>query len=494
MLKKNFFKIKYNKIFISINTRIESFFNYFINLKHLKINKKTKFNIINKKILISVGSIIVLILSYFLWPTLYDKKKVKILLENQISKKHNLEVKLEKSLNYRLFPKPHFYTKNTIINYNKGDLAKSDVLKVYISAKNLFSLKKLKIHNIIFKKTDFIINSDNYTFFKDILNSNRSHQAIEFINSKLFYIDQEEDMKFLADIEELNFLHNDKLAQELNTKLKIFNTQFKFDIEHDSNEKKNSAKLNSHQLRLNIENSFSYNKKNTSGILDFKIINRSTKIDYTLNDKTLNFSTNKKNILGTIDFKPFYLTSDVRFNQIDIVKILEDNSLLINLANSGILNNKNLNANINVYINKIRGINNLDNFILKTYFEDGSILIKDSSARWKNSIIIYFEDVQLFNESNNTIIAGSISFDFVDINSFYKQYQIKKEYRKKIKKISLDFLLDLNAKHVELDNLKVDGNKNKIVDNFINNFNLEKKNIFNNIIFKNLVKEFFGNI
>tara|TARA_Y100000389_G_scaffold190530_1_gene215472 strand:+ start:390 stop:1877 length:1488 start_codon:yes stop_codon:yes gene_type:complete len=492
--KKKLFKIKFNKIFISINTRIESFFNYFTNFKHLKIKKKIKFNTIDKRIFISIGSIVILILSYFLMPVLYNEKIVKILLENQISKKHGLEVKFENPINYSLFPKPHFYTKNTVINYNDGNLAKSKFLKVYISIKNLFFLKDLKIHNIIFKKTDFIININNYSFFKNILDSNKNHQAINFTGSKLFYTDLNDDMKFLVDIEELNFLHNDNFAQELNTKLKIFNTQFKLNITNNFNKKITFAKLNSHQLRLNIENSFDYNKKSKKGLLDFKVINKSKKLNYTLHDNSLSFSTDKKQFLGSIDFKPFYLKSDLNFNQVDIVKILENNSLLINLANSEIFNNKNLNANINFFIDKIRRINHLDNLILRTYFEEGNILLKDSSARWNDSIIIYLDDAQVFNENNNSIIAGSVSFNFTDIDNFYKQYQIKKAYRKKIKKIRLDFLLDINEKKIEFDNLKIDGNSNKTADKFVNNFNLKKKNIFNKIVFKNLIKEFFGNV
>jgi len=89
-------------------------------------------------------------------------------------------------------------------------------------------------------------------------------------------------------------------------------------------------------------------------------------------------------------------------------------------------------------------------------------------------------------------LTGAISFDFKDIKDFYSQYQIKKIYRKKIKKIKLDFLFDTNANQIELDNLKIDGSTNKNIDNFINNFNSKKQNILNKIIFKNSIKEFFS--
>ena len=92
------------------------------------------------------------------------------------------------------------------------------------------------------------------------------------------------------------------------------------------------------------------------------------------------------------------------------------------------------------------------------------------------------------------IFIGAISFDFKDVDEFYRQYQIKKIYRKDLKKIRFDFLLDINTKKIELDNIKVDGASNKGIDDFINNFNSKKQNIFNKIIFKNSIKEFFSNI
>ena len=188
------------------------------------------------------------------------------------------------------------------------------------------------------------------------------------------------------------------------------------------------------------------------------------------------------------------MSSDLRFNQIDIIKFFKNNSIFLNLLNAEILNNQNLNAVVNIYSDKIKDVNYLNNIALKTYFEEGNINIKKSTLDWKNSILINLEDIQLISENNKIMFTGAISFDFRDIDDFYKQYQIKKIYRKKIKKIRLDFLLDINSKQVELDNLKVDGSSNKDIDTFINNFNSKKQNIFNKIIFKNSIKEFFSNI
>ena len=136
----------------------------------------------------------------------------------------------------------------------------------------------------------------------------------------------------------------------------------------------------------------------------------------------------------------------------------------------------------------------MNNIALKVYFEEGNIVLKNSTLDWKNSIKINIDNVQLISEDNKIMFAGALTFDFKVINDFYKQYQIKKIYRKKIDKIKLDFLLDINEKQIEVDNLMIDGSSNKIADTFMSNFNSQKRNIFNKIIFKNSIKEFFKDI
>ena len=378
--------------------------------------------------------------------------------------------------------------------YNKDNLAKLDSTKIFISIKNFFLFENLKIKNLNFKKTEFSINSNNFSFFEKILNFNKSQNNINFDDSNLFYKDQNEDVIFLAKIDKLEFLYTDKFEQQLNIKLKVFNIPFKIVVVNNVEKKNVFINIESHKLRLDIENNFDYNESNMNGILDVKVINKSKIINYSINKNSLNFNTDENNFEGRFDFKPFYMSFNLEFHQIDIIKLFKNSSMFVDLLNAEILNNQSLNAVININFDKIKDINYLGNIALKTYFEEGNINIRNSTLNWKDSILINLEDIQLISENNNIIFTGAVNFDFKDINEFYRQYQVKKIYRKKIKKIRLDFLLDINAEQIELDNLKIDGASNKSIDNFINNFNSKKQNIFNNIIFKNSIKEFFSNI
>jgi len=82
------------------------------------------------------------------------------------------------------------------------------------------------------------------------------------------------------------------------------------------------------------------------------------------------------------------------------------------------------------------------------------------------------------------------------INSFTEvaKGKVNIEVTSDIKKIKLDFLLNLNKNEIEIDNLKIDASSNKTANDYIIKFNSKKKNIFNKVIFKNSIKEFFENL
>ena len=126
MLNINFLIKKSNKILLSTNKLIESFFNRLKILIDFKKKKKINLKQIDNKITLGVGLIVILFISYFLIPTVYDKNLVKIELEKQILKKYNLEVKFEDDISYRLLPKPHFFSGKITIKHNNSVIAESN--------------------------------------------------------------------------------------------------------------------------------------------------------------------------------------------------------------------------------------------------------------------------------------------------------------------------------------------------------------------------------
>ena len=77
------------------------------------------------------------------------------------------------------------------------------------------------------------------------------------------------------------------------------------------------------------------------------------------------------------------------------------------------------------------------------------------------------------------------------MKKIFEHYQINIKDRKYIKKIKLGFLFHFDDEFVEIYNLKVDGKTTQNLDKFIEVFNLKKNNIFNKIIVRKSVKDFF---
>lgn len=490
----NNLKKRFIKILISANELIENFFNSIKNFVNLRKRNKAQFKKIDKKITISLSLTVILVSSYFLIPTFYDKNKVRLLLENQLNEKYNLKVKFEDKLNYNLFPKPHFSTKNLVINYNEKKLAVSKNAKIYISFNKFFSLNQMNTQKIFFRKNEFNIDPDTISFFKNILNFNKDKNEVFFEDSNLFYKNQLDEIIFLSKLKKLKFSYNsENLDQVMNLNFKIFNLPFQLSIINNQINKNVISYLKSKKIRLNIENKFNYEQKIIVGLFKTLIMNKEKKFEYQVNEKFLSFISKDENFDGKIYFKPFYLKSNLKLEQLNFNKLFSERSILINLINSELLFNQNLNANLNINLDKLSNTSYLNNLNLKVFLEEGEIIIKDSDIDWNQSIKINLNNVELTNENNEIKFVGQVNFDFNNLSKFYSYYQITRSDRKNIDKISLDFVFNLSQKKMSLDNLKIDNKLDNNVNDLLNEFNSQNKNIFNKVTFRNFVKNVFSN-
>ena len=68
---------------------------------------------------------------------------------------------------------------------------------------------------------------------------------------------------------------------------------------------------------------------------------------------------------------------------------------------------------------------------------------------------------------------------------------MKKNNRKNINQINSNFIFNFDDRSFELNELKVSGVDNEISDQDLNQFNSDKQNILNEVLFKNKVRDFF---
>ena len=491
MLNINFKKKKFNKLLLSINRLIESFFNNISDyIKEFK-KKNSRFEKTNKIIFISLSSLFILVLGYFLLPTIYDKNLVKIKLQNQIKNKYNLKVNFEDDISYALFPKPHFYANNLNIFQDDNVLINSKNTRIYISIKNFFSFDALKVKNILFKDNEFNVKKRNLSFFTNILNSNNSDNTIIFEDSIIFYKDISEDVIFLVDLNNLKFFYDLEKKYQLIANYKIFNLPFKLNLNHNKEKNFFSFILESKNIRLKIKNFFQYSNKNFNGNLEAQILNDIKYFIYDIKNNSLSINSKDNNFKGEIDLRPFYLSLNLNFNEFDVKNFLKDNSIFLNLINSEILNNPNINGEIDINLNKIKNFKYMEKIKIKNILEEGDIYFKNIYTNWNNSVLIEINDTQLLNEDNKVNLIGSINFDFIDLDKFYRYYQINEKYRNEIKKIKFDFFLNVNEKILQINNAKIDNIDNEQINDFLENLNSQRKNFFNRVIFRNFVKSFF---
>jgi len=491
MLNINFTKKKFIKLLLSINKLIESFFNRIS--AHIKEYKKKSliYKRINNIAFLALSSLIFLVLIYFLIPSFFDKSLVKLKLENQIKNQYNLKIKFIDDISYGLFPKPHYYANKLNIFHDDNVLINSKNTRIYISAKKLFSFDNLKVKNILFKDNEFNIKKKNLSFFSNILNSNTSNHNIIFKNSIIFYRDKSDDVIFLVDLDDLKFFYSLEKKYQLTAAYKIFNLPFKLNLNHNKDENLFSFNLESKNIRLKIKNFFQYGNKKSNGLLEVKILNDIRQFEYDIKNNLLSIKSKDDVFEGNIDLKPFYLSLNLNLNEFDIKNFLKENSIFINLINSEILNNQNINADININLKKIKNFKYLEKINIKTIFEEGNIFFSDIRTNWNNSVLIKINDTQLLNIDNKVNLIGSITFEFEDLDKFYRYYQINEKYRDEIKRIKFDFFLNLNEKQIQINNAKIDNLQNDEIDIFLENLNSQQKNFFNRVIFRNFVKDFF---
>ena len=490
MPKHNQFIKKLNSQFVSINNTLESYFN---SLKIFLTNfKKSKLSQNNKAFLVSI-IIVILFISYYLIPTVYSKDLIKLKIKNQVFKKYNIDIKFNSKVKYGLLPKPHFYTKNLSILLNEEEIGIVNNFKINLNHSNFFSLNKIQFKDLTFDKTDFNINNKDIIFFEELLKTEASENRIIIKNSNIFFKNDNGDILFINKIKKSEFYYDSyNLVNVLKSKNEIFNIPYKLIIKNDKFNKMISSKFSSQKVRLNIENEISYDTEKKEGLMEILFVNKATSLRYRLQKETLNFFTEgKKNKYnGLIEFKPFYLKADFDYDGLSTKNLFNDDTILYSLIKSEIFNNENLNININLNVRDIVNIDQLNNLFLNLSIESGDISFSDSNIMWKDDLKIYLNESLLGYDQDEIYLTGKVIVEVKDSDDFYKSFQIKKEYRKKINQIQFDFNYNFTQEQITFDNFRIDNKTSTNIENFVEKFNLNKK-FFNKITFKNFVNDFF---
>ena len=477
------------KQILSINNLIESYFNklrqFVLNLKKFKFDK-------NNRVFLGFFVFVFLIILYFSIPAAYNKNLIKAEIENQIFQKYEIKVRFNNKISYRLFPRPNISSKDLSILYDQKEIAKVKNFKIFISFKNFLKINKVHTKDLILNKADFYITKSDLNFFYNLMKIEPNKNKIIIKKSNIFFKNKNGEVLFLNQIINSSFYYDLKnLKNVFNSKNKVFNVPYKSTIKNDKLNKKFESKFDSNKLVLKIENETSYGEKNNDGNLKITFKNRNNLFNYKINKNSLNYSLkdSNKSYDGILEFKPFYLESNFNYQVLKLKDFV--NPLLIQIFKSQILNNENLNAKINFNVKKIYDFDRFSNLFLKLSIEQGKMIFSNSQIKWKDNMDLSLEDAMLNFEKEKINLNGKMIVNIKNKNDFYKSFQIKKDFRKNLKKIEFDFNYDFNKNKVYFDNLRFDSKTNKNLEKFISKFNSSDVKFFNTITFRSFVHKIF---
>ena len=492
MSRHNLLNKKIKKQILSINDLFENIFN---KLKYFKSNYKKILLNKNNRVFLFTGILVILTLSYLSLPSFYNKEIVRSEIKNQLLKNYNIGLKLEEEINYSFFPTPHFFIRNPSIIRQKKEIGKTKNLRVFIDGGRLLTINEINIRKLVFEKTDFNIYLEDFAFFENLLKTEPNDNSISFKKSNIFFKNKDDETLFINKTLNSKFYYDSKNLQNvLDSQNEIFNVPFKITLRNDKFNKEFLTKFDSNKIRLNIENKIDYENKLKKGLLDILFINKTTTLEYELDQNSLNFFSfnNKNSYKGTIDFKPFYFDAEFNYEGLSTKNLFDENFIFIDLINSELLNNKNFSANFNVNIKNITNVNELNNLQLKIFIEDGVINFSNSKVKWKDNLEIILNESLLLINNDGANLVGTTIFNFNDVNTFYTSFQILKKNRKKMKQMQLDYVYNFNTKSITFENPRIDGKQNQKLDEFLNVFNSEQDRVFNKITFKNFMNNFFN--
>ena len=501
-IKKTIFKVwnKTNNNFKLDNLNIVKNFNKSVEKTIIKVQKKknnkltiSKFN----KYLIAFISLLFFYLFYLSIPILYDKNWLQKNIEKQLLENFKIDFSLSADISYRILPSPHYLIKNSKIlkiDDKTISLAEIKTLKVFVSQKNFFDKEKVQLKYIKINNADFTLLDSDFRFLKNSTQNKFSNKKIEVNKSKIFFKNNSDEIISIIKISQaFLFQDEEKFLNLIKLKGVVFNTPFSFDYNRKF-ESFGSEEINivAKSLRFNFFNELIFEKKdNSTGKNIISILNSKINTNYKIENDLIKFNSinsklknSKISYEGELLISPFDLKINIDFDNYDLRKFINSDSILKDLIKTELLFNENISVSASITSNS-----DLKNKI----YNDGKIYLNlvdeklnINKSRFINKKIGAFEldNSNLSYENERLILSTDIIVNIKNSNKLFSLLQTNKKFRKPIKNILInldyDFLFnEINFNNIKIDNQEINDELLRIFDGFSdneqNNWNKSKR-------------------
>ena len=482
--------VKYLKnISYSINSLLERNLNK-LNLKNL--NNLFK----NNKIILTFVALLVIFITYLSLPNFYQQSDIFKKLQRELLNKFDINLKFSENIKYNFFPSPHFITTDSRIIDNQNEISKIKKLKIFISYKDLFSLKNIKIQDLNFENANFYLTKKNYNFFLNLFNKNFKDGSLVIKNSNIFFKNLENEVLFINKILKMKYYYEKKeLKNIFYSENEIFKIPFSIESFLNKNKNKVYSKINLNLMQMKIENELSIKDEKKAGKSEFVLNKLKRIIEYQVDKNSFNFHIFDKreepNITykGKINLKPFYATLKGDLDKINLKYFFETNAIIVQLLKTEIFNHKNIDFKLNIDAENAYNNSNFKNIYFESKIQDGLIDTDNTKFKWKDFADFELLDTLVFVRDGDLVLDGKLKIKINDYKKVYKFLVTPKKYRDKIEQIDLNFTYNFDKKVAKLKDIQIDSKINQKVNKILNDVILKKNNFQNKIYFKNLLNE-----
>ena len=170
--------------------------------------------------------------------------------------------------------------------------------------------------------------------------------------------------------------------------------------------------------------------------------------------------------------------------------MINHNGILLQIINSNILNNSNLNYKIDFRSKNIKNHRLLSDFVLCLIFDQKNFNFNGTELNFDNNVNIKIVESIYKSYDEGNVFSGKIIFLIKDENNLYKFFQTKKIYRKPLNKISFVFDYNFDNSELSVKEIQINDKSNDTIKSFQKKYErkkfdrlrkLEIKNFFNEI-------------